>query len=461
MFRLKVSYYDFGVVYAKYRFVYILMKPETGRSSNAAFVFAQGLSLQCSSFKSLPHHPRPKAYLGKRTTMRHPIKTVILAAILFAIPAVSFAQISVGIAVRIAPPELPVYEQPICPGEGYIWTPGYWAYGDDDYYWVPGTWVLAPRVGVLWTPGYWGWGDGGYFWHAGYWGPHVGFYGGVNYGFGYVGVGYLGGRWDGGHFAYNRAVNNVNVTVIHNTYNTTVVNNYHNSTRVSYNGGDGGVRARETAQEQRAAREQHIQATNVQFQHEHAARSDRSQFASVNHGRPNVVATPRPGAFNDHGVVHANSPALSNTRANERAGNSVNSNNSRSNGARNDRPSNTSQPNASRGANANRTNTPQTNNASRNAPTNRQADARTVAPRNTYSDRPNNAARTDSTRANAVDRPSTQHSSAPRSAPPRQEQSAPRSAPQQRSAPQPQQRSAPQPQQHGAPPQGRDPHAKP
>src|ERR1700722_12752384 len=268
--------------------------------------------------------------------MRHSVRTVLLAAIMFAIPAASFAQISVGIAVRVAPPVLPVYQQPICPGEGYIWTPGYWAYGDDDYYWVPG---------------YWGWGDGGYFWHAGYWGPHVGFYGGVNYGFGYVGVGYLGGRWEGGHFAYNRTVNNVNVTVIHNTYNTRITNNYNNSTRVSYNGGNGGVRAQETAQERQATREQHIQATGVQAQHEHAARSDRSQFASVNHGQPNVAATPRPGAFNDRGVVHANA-----TTSNGRAGNSVSSNNARTNGGRNDRPSTASQPNASRGGNVNRTN---------------------------------------------------------------------------------------------------------
>jgi WXXGXW repeat (2 copies) len=399
--------------------------------------------------------------------MRHSIRTVLLAAILWAIPAASFAQISVGIAVRIAPPELPVYEQPICPGEGYIWTPGYWAYGDDDYYWVPGTWVLAPRVGVLWTPGYWGWGDGGYFWHVGYWGPHVGYYGGVNYGFGYVGVGYLGGRWERGHFAYNRSVNNVNVTIIHNTYNTRISNNYRSSTRVSYNGGNGGIRARESAQEQRAAREQHIQATGVQSQHEHAARSDRSQFASVNHGRPNVAATPKPGAFNDRGVVHANAAAASNSRGNARASNSVNSNDARPNGARNDRPSAATQPNTSRGANTNRTNTAQTNNASRNAPNNRQADARAVSPRNTSSDRPNNS------RPNTADRTVTQHQSAPRSAPPaRQEHSAPqqqRSAPQQqRSAPQ-QQHSAPQQQhsapqqQHSAPQQGRerDPHAKP
>jgi len=381
--------------------------------------------------------------------MRHSIRTVLLAAITFAIPAASFAQISVGIAVRIAPPVLPVYEQPLCPGEGYIWTPGYWAYGDDDYYWVPGTWVMAPRVGVLWTPGYWGWGDGGYFWHGGYWGPHVGFYGGVNYGFGYVGVGYLGGRWEGGHFAYNRTVNNVNVTVIHNSYNTRITNNYNNSTRVSYNGGNGGVRAQETAQERQAAREQHIQATSVQAQHEHAARSDRSQFASVNHGQPNIAATPKPAAFHDRGVVHANAAAATNSRENARAGNSVNSNNARTNGGRNDRPSTASQPNASRGGNANRANTAQTNN-SRNSQTNRQADARTVSPRNTSSDRPNNAARANNTRANTTDRPVAQHSNAQRPAsPPRQEQSAPQ---QQHSAPR--QESKPQP-------QGRDPHAKP
>jgi hypothetical protein len=349
-----------------------------------------------------------------RTT--HPIRTAFLAAIMFAIPAASFAQISIGIAVRIAPPVLPVYEQPLCPGEGYIWTPGYWAYGDDDYYWVPGTWVLAPRVGVLWTPGYWGWGDGGYFWHAGYWGPHVGFYGGVNYGFGYVGVGYLGGRWDGGHFAYNRAVNNVNVTVIHNTYNTTVINNYNNSTRVSYNGGNGGVRAQETAQERQVAREQHIQATSVQSQHEHAARSDRSQFASVNHGQPNVAATPKPAAFHDRGVVHANAAAASNTHS----GNSVNSNNARPNGARNDRPNN-----------ASRTNTAQPTNTS-------HGNARSVS-----SDRPYNA------HTNTADHQSTPHSStirpeqtSQRSAPPPQHNSAPR------------QDSKPQAKEH-------DPHAKP
>src|SRR5579871_1298867 len=97
------------------------------------------------------------------------------------------AEAAVFVSVTVAPPELPVYEQPAIPGPGYIWSPGYWAWDGQDYYWVPGTWVLAPEPGYLWTPGYWGYEDGVYLWHEGYWGPHVGFYGGVDYGFGYAG----------------------------------------------------------------------------------------------------------------------------------------------------------------------------------------------------------------------------------------------------------------------------------
>ncbi|MGC1780327.1 MAG: YXWGXW repeat-containing protein, partial [Xanthobacteraceae bacterium] len=121
-------------------------------------------------------------------------------------------------SITEAPPELPVYEQPPIPGPGYIWTPGYWDYGAEGYYWVPGTWVLPPAVGLLWTPGYWGWQNGVYIWSAGYWGPRIGFYGGINYGFGYGGVGYEGGRWNNGVFLYNRTVNNFGGVRIANVY---------------------------------------------------------------------------------------------------------------------------------------------------------------------------------------------------------------------------------------------------
>src|ERR1035437_1462912 len=111
----------------------------------------------------------------------------LLALLILAIPAVSFAQ--VGVAISIGPPALPVYEQPICPGDGYLWTPGYWAYDDSvsDYYWVTVTWVLVPDEGYLWRPRYSGRGGGGYYFNEGCWGPEVGFYGGINYGFGYFG----------------------------------------------------------------------------------------------------------------------------------------------------------------------------------------------------------------------------------------------------------------------------------
>ncbi len=202
------------------------------------------------------------------------------------VPAASFA--GVFISVNIAPPVLPVYSQPLCPGDGYIWTPGYWAYGPDGYYWVPGVWVQPPTVGYLWTPGYWGWGGSAYLFHAGYWGPHVGFYGGVNYGFGYTGRGYEGGYWNHGAFAYNRSVNNINVRNVHNVYNRTVVVNNYN--RVSYNGGRGGIDARANTQEQAAMREHRVPPTTTQISHRDAAGRDRGQFASVNHGQPQTAA---------------------------------------------------------------------------------------------------------------------------------------------------------------------------
>ncbi len=224
--------------------------------------------------------------------------------LIFALPAVSSAQI-VGIAIRIGPPPLPVYEQPLCPSPGYMWTPGYWAYGPAGYYWVPGTWVTAPAVGLLWTPGYWGWRGGFYAWHAGYWGPHIGFYGGVNYGFGYTGVGFVGGRWHGGVFEYNTAVLHVNTTIIHNTYvDRTVIRNV-TVNRVSYNGGPGGVNAVATREEMRAENEHHVAATEMQTRHEHEAGGNRALLYSANHGRPSIGATAHPGEFTGHGVMAA------------------------------------------------------------------------------------------------------------------------------------------------------------
>jgi hypothetical protein len=243
------------------------------------------------------------------------------------------AQVSVGLSITVAPPVIPVYTQPACPVDGYLWVPGYWNYGDDGYYWVPGYWAAPPTVGFLWTPGYWGFAGGYYGWHGGYWGPHIGFYGGVNYGFGYGGVGYVGGGWEGGHFRYNTAVTNVNTTVVHNTYvNRTVVNNVTVNNRVSYNGGAGGIQARPSAQEQVAMNEHHVSATAVQTQHEQVARQDRNAYANVNHGRPATAAVARPmtsaahlGAATAHNnaTVHNNTPAVNRNAAVSRPANTT------------------------------------------------------------------------------------------------------------------------------------------
>jgi|HubBroStandDraft_6_1064221.scaffolds.fasta_scaffold01935_7 hypothetical protein len=226
-----------------------------------------------------------------------------LGLTMVALPGDAVAQMSV--TITLAPPALPVYEQPMLVQEGAIWAPGYWDYDQDNgYFWVPGTWVEPPEVGLLWTPGYWGWGNGGYAWNEGYWGPTVGFYGGIDYGFGYSGRGYGGGHWQGQQFYYNTAVSQVNVTNIHNTYTQTVVNNT-TVNRVSFNGGTGGVAVRPSAEEQAAARAPHQAATAVQVQHRQAAMADHSLLASVNHGKPPIAATPRPAELNGAGVVRA------------------------------------------------------------------------------------------------------------------------------------------------------------
>ncbi|MGA2564884.1 MAG: DUF4124 domain-containing protein [Steroidobacteraceae bacterium] len=156
------------------------------------------------------------------------------------------------ISASTAPPPLPTSDQPPCPEEGDLWTPGYWAWDGAAYYWVPGAWVPPPRLGVFWTPAYWAYIGTVFVFHRGYWGPQVGFYGGVNYGFGYGGIGYVGGRWVGNAFAYNRAVNNVNANVFRHVYDEPVVS-HEGYSRVSYNGGPGGTLNVPNAQERLAA----------------------------------------------------------------------------------------------------------------------------------------------------------------------------------------------------------------
>ena len=263
-------------------------------------------------------------------TFRKSFRSLMSAAAL-ALPllAVGTPQAHAGIFISVgfAPPALPVYVQPAIPGDGYIWTPGYWAYGDAGYYWVPGVWVLAPRPGYLWTPPYWGYAGGFYGFHPGYWGPHVGYYGGINYGFGYGGIGFFGGEWRGGGFFYNTAVVNFgggyhpvnaynNVTIVHQN---TIINNNH----VAFNG-PGGVNRQPSPEEARFSGEAHLQPTASQQQHFQAAAQDRTQYAAFNHGRPGTTAAANVNAYHSVAQQHAASQPL--TAQDRQVGHSYNPN---------------------------------------------------------------------------------------------------------------------------------------
>ena len=204
------------------------------------------------------------------------------------------------------PPPLPTYEQPPCPGDGYLWVPGYWAYSGG-YYWVPGSWVRPPQVGLLWTPGYWGFVGAAYVWHAGYWGAHVGFYGGVHYGYGYDGDGYRGGRWEGRHFEYNRYENNVDEHVVRHVYEDRGEQGFDgdhrgdgdrggygdhggDGDRRSYEGGPQGIAASPRAEDQRYGGE---------------PPDHPGVFSRENRGPPANAVTPPPRRFEQRGDERA------------------------------------------------------------------------------------------------------------------------------------------------------------
>jgi hypothetical protein len=208
--------------------------------------------------------------------------------------------------VNVAPPPLPFYAQPAIPQDGYLWVPGFWAWREavPDYYWVPGTWVRPPQRGLLWTPPYWSRVDGGYVFHAGYWAEQVGFYGGIDYGYGYTGDLYQGGRWENGAFFYNRAVNNLGSLNIANVYDETLAAD-NKAMRVSFNGGSKGTTARPSEQQEALASERHVEATAEQRKHFELAAMDRALYSKLNHGEPGVAATSHAGVLEGAGITRS------------------------------------------------------------------------------------------------------------------------------------------------------------
>jgi len=137
---------------------------------------------------------------------------------------------------------------------------------------------------------------------------------------------------------------------------TTVVNN------VSYNGGPGGITARATAAEEMAAREHHVQPTAMQTQHEHTASQNHALLASVNHGRPAIAATAKPGEFSGRGVTAAHASAAS---VNRPPSSTNNANHATAATTHSDRPPHAGQSNhtAQSESHANNTNNSHSNNS--------------------------------------------------------------------------------------------------
>jgi hypothetical protein len=217
----------------------------------------------------------------ERTKMKHAHKLFLILMISGLFGAHSFA--GIHLTVNLAPPPIAVFDQPACPADGYIWTPGYYQYGDYGYYWVPGQWVLPPSLGMLWTPGYWGFGGGKYAWHEGYWGTRVGFYGGINYGNGYFGSGFNGGRWEGGVFRHNTVISTVDRNKVHNTYEDRSVVQEIKGPNHAFNG-KGGIKVQPSRDEAEVSRTPHQGPTPVQMSH--AQDAHNSHLAAHGAARP-------------------------------------------------------------------------------------------------------------------------------------------------------------------------------
>ena len=80
-------------------------------------------------------------------------RTLLLAVAslgLFVAPAVHAA-----VYVRVAPPAAIVEAQPVSPGVGYRWQPGYYRWDGGRHVWVGGAWALPPRPGARWEAHRW------------------------------------------------------------------------------------------------------------------------------------------------------------------------------------------------------------------------------------------------------------------------------------------------------------------
>jgi hypothetical protein len=114
-------------------------------------------------------HERCSQIAGSSQKTRIDMKSKWLLAFVVAsaLSASAFGQIQIYIGAP--PPPIRYEAPPPMPGEGFVWTAGFWEPHGPHYRWVPGRYVRAPYPGAHWTPARYEHGDKGWRMHQGYW----------------------------------------------------------------------------------------------------------------------------------------------------------------------------------------------------------------------------------------------------------------------------------------------------
>jgi hypothetical protein len=95
------------------------------------------------------------------------LKWIAGAIVASSLAAPAFAQVRVYIGG--APPPLRYERRPPPPGQGFLWTDGYWGNNGRNYNWVPGRWQQPPYAGAYYTHPHYDHYDRGWQMHEGHW----------------------------------------------------------------------------------------------------------------------------------------------------------------------------------------------------------------------------------------------------------------------------------------------------
>jgi WXXGXW repeat (2 copies) len=102
--------------------------------------------------------------------MKRSILRLFGLAALIVLIASSRAHAGARVFLQIGPPAPLAVVAPVAPAPyGYVWQPGYYAWGGAAYRWVPGVWSRPPFSRAAWVAPRWGYGPRGWSFARGYW----------------------------------------------------------------------------------------------------------------------------------------------------------------------------------------------------------------------------------------------------------------------------------------------------